>query len=150
MEDVPLSRGPAMGHLDVAQVPLVIVAEDEALIRMLAHEMLSEAGFHVLEAAHGGEALDILQARSDIAILFTDVDMPVLDGFSLARLVAMRWSHIPILITSGKTSPGYADMPACARFMPKPYRRSELIREMNDLLGSRSIVTCRDRPRLMH
>ena len=66
------------------QVPIVLVVEDEALIRMLAHETLSEVGMHVLEAAHGGEALDLLQARPDVSVVFSDVNMPVLDGFSLA------------------------------------------------------------------
>ena len=130
--------------------PVVLVAEDEALVRMLAHETLSEAGFHVLEAAHGQEALAILEARSDIAVLFSDVDMPQLDGFSLARLVAMRWSQIPVLITSGKTSPGRGDLPACSRFLPKPYRPSDLITEVTNLLEARSNVTCQDRARPTH
>jgi CheY-like chemotaxis protein len=127
--------------------PVVLVAEDEALVRMLAHEALSVAGFHVLEAAHGREALDILEARRDIALLFSDVDMPQLDGFSLARLVALRWSHIPILITSGKTSPGRGDLPVCARFPPKPYRPSDLIAEITRLLEGRSRAVCEERCR---
>src|SRR5215204_5467149 len=71
---------------------------------MLAHETLSDAGFHVIEAARGREALDILEARPEVSALFSEVDMPVLDGFSLARLIAMRWPHIPVLITSCKAS----------------------------------------------
>jgi CheY-like chemotaxis protein len=130
--------------------PVVLVAEDEALVRMLAHEVLSDAGLHVLEAAHGREALDILEARSDIALLFSDVDMPQLDGFSLARLVALRWSHIPILITSGKTSPGRGDLPVCARFLPKPYRPSDLIAEITSLLEGRSRAGCEERCRPTH
>jgi len=54
---------------DASHRPLVLVAEDEALIRMLAHETLSDAGFHVIEAAHGGEALDILEARNEVSAL---------------------------------------------------------------------------------
>jgi DNA-binding response OmpR family regulator len=60
--------------------------------------------------------------------------MPFLDGFSLARLVAARWPHLPILITSGKTSPIFGDLTATARFLPKPYRSSILVSEINGLL----------------
>jgi CheY-like chemotaxis protein len=135
---------------DASHRPLVLVAEDEALIRMLAHETLSNAGFHVIEAAHGGEALDILEARPEVSALFSDVDMPVMDGFSLARRIAMRWPHIPVLITSGKTSPGLGDLPAGARFLPKPYRPSALVNELNSLLRCRGEAECRHRARPFH
>jgi CheY-like chemotaxis protein len=70
-------------------------------MRMLATDILSEAGFHVLEAAHGKAALDVLESRPDVGMLFSDVDMPLLDGFALARLVAVRWPHVPILTPEG-------------------------------------------------
>jgi CheY-like chemotaxis protein len=129
--------------------PVVLVAEDEALVRMLAHDTLTDAGFHVIEAAHGGEALEILEARPEVSAIFSDVDMPVLDGFSLARLIAMRWPNLPILITSGKTSPQMGDLPSTARFLPKPYRPSDLVNELQALLrnaGDRE----RDRARPLH
>jgi CheY-like chemotaxis protein len=75
--------------------PVVLVAEDEALVRMLAHETLSEAGFHVLEAAHGQEALAILEARSDVAVLFSDVDMPQLDDGRFTAIFG-EWSGWPL------------------------------------------------------
>jgi CheY-like chemotaxis protein len=112
----------------------VLVVEDEALIRMLANDILSQGGFEVLEAAHGKEALGILEARPDLDVLFSDVDMPILDGFALARLVAVRWPHLPILITSGKTAPTFGDLPGGARFLPKPYSSSILLREVRSLL----------------
>ena len=132
------------------QVPIVLVVEDEALIRMLAHETLSEVGMHVLEAAHGGEALDLLQARPDVSVVFSDVNMPVLDGFSLARLVAMRWPHIPVLITSGKMTPEPGDMPAGARFLPKPYRPSALVTAIRNLLGNAEVTAFQQRLRPLH
>ena len=63
-----------------------------------------------------------------MSVVFSDVDTPILNGFSLARLVAMRWPHIPILITSGKVSYG-------ARFLPKPYRPSDLVAEIQSASG---------------
>jgi CheY-like chemotaxis protein len=133
-----------------APFPLVLVVEDEALIRMLAHETLSQTGFHVLEAAHGREALEILQARPDVNVLFSDVDMPILDGFSLARLVALRWPHIPILITSGKVRPDFGDMPCGARFLPKPYRPSELVAEIRNLIAQSAATELPGRLRPLH
>ena len=117
--------------------PRVLVVEDEALIRMLANDILSEGGFDVLEAAHGKEALGILEDRPDLDVLFSDVDMPILDGFALARQVAARWPHLPILITSGKTAPVVGDLPLGARFLPKPYSSSILPREVKSLLDAR-------------
>src|SRR5215217_1762233 len=111
------------------QVPIVLVVEDEALIRMLAHETLSEVGMHVLEAAHGGEALDLLQARPDVSVIFSDVNMPVL-------WTALRWPHIPILITSGKVTPELGDMPVGRRFLAKPYRPTALVTAIRNLLAN--------------
>jgi CheY-like chemotaxis protein len=127
--------------------PIVLVVEDEALIRMLAHETLSEVGMHVLEAAHGGEALDLLQARPDVSVIFSDVNMPVLDGFSLARLVAIRWPHIPVLITSGKVTPELGDMPVGPRFLPKPYRPTALVTAIRNLLANAEVTAFQQRLR---
>ena len=92
------------------------------LVRMLAVEVLTEAGFTVLESANGAEALTILEARPDIQVLFTDVNMPgSLDGFALAEIVQTRWPEIRILIGSGRIRPGPAEVPAGMRFMAKPY-----------------------------
>jgi CheY-like chemotaxis protein len=132
------------------QAPIVLVVEDEALIRMLAHETLSEVGMHVLEAAHGGEALELLEARPYVSVVFSDVNMPVLDGFSLARLVAMRWPHIPVLITSGKMTPELGDMPAGASFLPKPYRPSALVTAIRNLLGNTEVTAFQQRLRPLH
>jgi CheY-like chemotaxis protein len=68
------------------KAPVILLVEDEVLIRMLAAEILSEAGFTVIESASADEALTILQARSDVQLLFTDVNMPgSLDGLALGR-----------------------------------------------------------------
>jgi two-component system, response regulator PdtaR len=102
--------------------PIILVVEDEMLVRMLAVEVLTEAGFTVLESANADEALTILEAQPDIQVLFTDVNMPgSLDGFALAEIVQTRWPEIRILIGSGRIRPGPTEVPTGMRFMAKPY-----------------------------
>jgi CheY-like chemotaxis protein len=116
---------------------IILLVEDEALVRMLASEILTEeAGYRVIEAVNADEALTLLEARHDVRLIFTDVDMPgSLNGFTLARLMDMRWPEIGIIVTSGHTSPGVGDLPKGARFLPKPYRPSDLINLVQEVLG---------------
>ncbi|GJD56500.1 response regulator [Methylobacterium dankookense] len=112
--------------------PVVLLVEDDGLLLMEASDTLSDAGFTVLEAPHADKALKVLENRDDVGILMTDVDMPQgsMDGFALARLVADRWPSIPVLIVSGMGTPGPDDMPDGARFIPKPYEPTTLVRTL--------------------
>lgn len=106
---------------------VVLVVEDEVLVRMLACEILSDAGYDALEAVDAQEALSLLEARPDIVLLFTDVDLPgEINGLGLARLVGMRWPSLPIIATSGAGAVQPIDLPPHGRFLPKPYRPSGL------------------------
>jgi CheY-like chemotaxis protein len=68
--------------------PVVLVVEDDFLIRMHAAEMIEEAGFEVVEASNADEAVAILEGRPNIAVVFTDIQMPgSMDGLKLARAV---------------------------------------------------------------
>ncbi|MER2252077.1 response regulator [Methylorubrum podarium] len=101
---------------------LVLIVDDEDLVRMMATDMLEDAGFTVLEAASADEALEILENRSDIGLLFTDMEMPgSMNGFALAARVAERWPHIRLMITSGRCRPAPRDVPDHGMFVPKPY-----------------------------
>ncbi len=101
---------------------VVLIVEDEFLVRMLASNMLADGGYDVLEAGNAAEALILIEARSDIGLLFTDVDMPgEVNGFGLAHLVHTRTPHLPIIVTSGARLPGEADLPGRSKFLPKPY-----------------------------
>ena len=107
--------------------PVILLVEDEALVRMIAAEVLSEAGFTVLESANAEEALTVLQTRSDVQVLFTDVNMPgPLDGLGLANLVHSGMPGVGILIGSGRIRPSRAELPPGARFIAKPYVLSAL------------------------
>jgi CheY-like chemotaxis protein len=83
--------------------PVVLIVEDEFLLRMDAVDMVADAGFEVVEAADADEAIGILDARRDIAVVFTDIQMPgSMDGLKLARAVKGRWPPIKIVATSGR------------------------------------------------
>ena len=65
---------------------VILVAEDELLVRLLAHDMLTEADFRVVEALDGQEALAILSQQNTVRAIFTDVNMPNVDGLALAKI----------------------------------------------------------------
>jgi CheY-like chemotaxis protein len=117
--------------------PLVLVVEDEPFVRMIAAEGLEDAGFDVIEAASADDALKVLNARPDVGVLFTDVNMPgSVDGVELARMVHARWPNLRIVVTSGKDRPRSADLPDDGRFLPKPYRPGEVAHVIEELLGA--------------
>ncbi|MET0970432.1 MAG: response regulator [Tardiphaga sp.] len=98
----------------------VLMVEDEPVIRALVSEELIDAGFDVLVVGNADEAVAVLEARTDIRLVFTDIDMPgSMDGLKLAVAVRHRWPPIHLIITSGKKRP--TEMPSEALFIPKPY-----------------------------
>jgi CheY-like chemotaxis protein len=101
---------------------LVLVVEDEPLLRMDAVDMIREAGFDVLEASNADEAILLLETRLDIEVVFTDIDMPgSMNGIKLAHAVRNRWPPITIIATSGHFKVRDGDLPTDVRFLPKPY-----------------------------
>ncbi|WNV11686.1 response regulator [Tardiphaga sp. 709] len=110
-------------------MPIVLVVEDETLIRDLVSEELSDAGFEVLQVGNASQAIAVLEARQDIHLLFTDIDMPgSMDGLKLAAAVRDRWPPVHIIITTGKARP--MTIPANALFIPKPYLTRALVSAM--------------------
>ena len=112
--------------------PLVLIVEDEPLVRELAGAAITDAGFDVVEAANAQEALEILNDRQDIGVLCTDVNMPgPLDGLALARLVHERWPAIRLVVTSGR--PLSELVPDDGRFVAKPYTLDTLAQSVIDV-----------------
>jgi|SRR5215217_3517023 len=108
---------------------VVLVVEDEPLVRMGIVDHLEEEGFAVLEAANADDAIAILSKNTTIRILFTDIDMPgEVDGIKLAAAVRDRWPPIKIVITSGHRRPLASDLPAGAQFFAKPYNPDTIAR----------------------
>jgi two-component system, response regulator PdtaR len=116
---------------------VVLVVEDEPLLRMLAVEVVEDAGFVALEARNADEAVILLQSRSDISVLFTDIDMPgSMDGLKLAHAVRGRWPPIKILLVSGHVRLQPSQLPSNSRFIAKPYRTEAMVEELRSLAGS--------------
>ena len=116
-----------MGHVRL----VVLVVEDEPLLRLLAVDMVEEAGFEALEADGSGEAIRILERRLDIRLVFTDIDMPGgIDGLVLAAMIRDRWPRIAIIVTSGKNPPLAGQIPVGGLFFAKPYRPEEVTAAM--------------------
>jgi CheY-like chemotaxis protein len=91
---------------------IILVVEDEMMVRMFATDALQDAGFHVVEARDGVEALAVLELRDDVALVFTDISMQNMNGITLAKVVSQRWPEVAIIITSGALPPGVQlDMP---------------------------------------
>ena len=123
--------------LDHSVVPaVVLVVEDEMLLRMRTVDMVEDAGFTSVEAVDADEAVAILESRSDIALLFTDIQMPgSMDGLKLAHAVHERWPPIKIILVSGQLRLTGMDIPADSRFFSKPLEASEMIVEMRSMIG---------------
>src|ERR1700757_5128584 len=99
------------------KVPNVLVVEDEMVLRMRAVDIVEDAGFRSVEAVNADEAISILESRSDISLLFTDIQMPgSMDGLKLAHAVHDRWPSIKIILVSGHVDGAEADKPADSRF----------------------------------
>jgi CheY-like chemotaxis protein len=115
---------------------VVLIVEDEFLLRMHAADMIAAAGFEVVEAGNADQAIEILEARRDIGVVFTDIQMPgSMDGLKLARAVRGRWPPIKIVATSGRVHVAQTDLPEGGRFLPKPYGPKEIAGVLRELTG---------------
>jgi CheY-like chemotaxis protein len=123
-----------MSSAHAARRPVVLIAEDELLIRLHAAQIIEDAEFDVVEASNADEAIAILEARPDISVLFTDIQMPgSMDGLKLAAAVKGRWPPIKILATSGLVNVRQDDLPEGGRFLPKPYNPTQLTATLREL-----------------
>jgi two-component sensor histidine kinase/CheY-like chemotaxis protein len=114
----------------------VLVVEDEMLLRMRAVDMVEDAGFIAIEAINADDALAVLESRSDIELLFTDIQMPgSMDGLKLAYAVHTRWPLIKIILVSGQLKLTDSDRPPDSRFFGKPLDVKQMVAEMQDMIG---------------
>src|ERR1700731_1299184 len=122
---------------DLTQSPAkVLVVEDEMVLRMRAVDIVEDAGFTAVEAANADQALSILESRSDISLLFSDIQMPgSMDGLKLAHAGHNRWPSIKIILVSGKVKLSDAEKPADSRFFGKPLEVKQMIAELQEMVG---------------
>jgi len=122
---------------DVSRSPaVVLVVEDEMMLRMRAVNMVEDAGYAPVEALDTDEAVSILESRSDIALMCTDIQLPgSMDGLGLAHTVHKRWPVIKIILMSGQLNPASIDLPPCSRFFGKPLQAWQIIAQMRSMIG---------------
>lgn len=112
----------------------VLVVEDEPLLLLMAGDVVEQAGFRPLFAHNADEAIAVLERYSDVAAIFTDVDMPgSMNGMRLAAAVRDRWPPVAILVTSGHAVVPDRDLPACSRFFRKPYLADQVADALRNL-----------------
>ena len=79
----------------------ILIAEDEAMLRLIAVELLQDAGFQVFEAGDGVEALELLKANPQIVLLVSDVKMPRMDGYALVEAGLVLRPDLKVLMMTG-------------------------------------------------
>ena len=123
--------------LDHSAIPaVVLVVEDEMLLRMRAVDMVEDAGYTSVEAVDADQAVAILEARSDVALMLTDIQMPgSMDGLNLAHTVHRRWPPIKIILVSGQLQLANIEIPLDSRFFGKPLEAAEMIAQMRNKIG---------------
>src|SRR5256714_8372306 len=114
----------------------VLVVEDEMVLRMRAVDIVEDAGFTAVQAVNADEALAILESRSDISLLFSDIQMPgSMDGLKLAYAVHDRWPSIKIILVSGQIQLSDIERPAQSRFFGKPLQVKHMIVQLQQMVG---------------
>lgn len=108
-----------------------MVVEDDGFVRIVAVDMLEDAGFDLLEAGSADAAWTILERTPGVGALFTDIDMPrSMDGLALAGRVSERWPDIRLVVTSGGEGLSDAEVPDHGRFLLKPYQQGQLLKAL--------------------
>jgi CheY-like chemotaxis protein len=133
----------AVESMDAAGVPdgnghrrrlVILVAEDEVLVRAAASHQLRSLGYAVIEAGDASQALEVLQSQIQVDLVFTDITMPgLLNGADLARVVMSEYPATRVMMTSGVigSAPDLAALPV----LHKPYSFDELQRQVEQLIG---------------
>jgi CheY-like chemotaxis protein len=106
--------------------PAMLIVEDEPFIRMAAADIVSDIGVTAFEAADAGEALALLGDHPEIRLIFTDVNMPGMDGVTLARRAREIRPDVSVIVTSGRRAIPLDQIPENGAFLPKPYGSRQL------------------------
>ncbi|MFL5401358.1 MAG: response regulator [Gemmatimonadales bacterium] len=134
---------------DVRSAPSILVVDDQATVRRMAHRLLSEWGFRVFEAESGEEAIEVLEtARAGIQLVIVDVVMPLADGVEVTREIRKRWPGQRTLFMSAHPAEvlvqhGVTQLEA--PFLAKPFTRDELLTKVSEALA-RPVPTSTESP----
>ena len=114
----------------------ILIVEKNPVLKAFMVGLVERAGFEAIQAGNADEAISILERRSDIALLVTNVVMPgSMDGVELAHVVDIRWPSIKIIVVSGKHGLSERDLPRKGLFFAKPYHDEELAFEIRSLIA---------------
>jgi len=116
------------------RAPTILVVDDEPQVRRLASRALEQAGYRVIQATDGLEALGLFTDDAGIDLLVTDVRMPHTDGIVLAAALRRRYPHVPVLFISGFPR---GTGPAPEPFLAKPFDMQTLCTRVAELLAGR-------------
>lgn len=132
--------------------PVLLVVEDDFLVRLTLVDVLTDEGFTVLEAADATEALGLVCNRRDIAAMLTDINLPGgADGFALARAVRVIRPEMPVIYASGRYSGATVQQSVGgARFLAKPFTPSLAAEVLRELIGGRAAAPRMPVPRAIH
>jgi CheY-like chemotaxis protein len=116
--------------------PVVLVVEDDTLVRLFTSDFLDEAGFKVFEAVNADEALTVLSARPDVQAVLTDIEMSgSMNGIALAKVVRERWPGVRIVLISGRSNPGPDDhLPDGVAFLTKPFLPTTVVNLLRQII----------------
>lgn len=116
---------------------MVLIVEDEPIQRMALQDLVEEGGFAVVEAWDAASAIAVLDSRTDIRLVLTDIDMPgSMDGMKLAGAVRDRWPPIEVVLVSAQPAPDVTTLPARVEFVPKPIAGDDLLAVLRRLAGT--------------
>jgi CheY-like chemotaxis protein len=123
-----------MPDTDVAG-KVVLLAEDETLVRRYVRHVLTKLGFHVMDAADGEEALNISRRHPGrIDLLVTNVKMPRMEGIELAKTLQQERPDVKVIIISGHTSGRLAELAGRTEFVEKPFLPDVLTAKIREVL----------------
>ena len=142
-QDVRDAAASAAGKRDAAA--RVLLVDDEDLLREVLAEQLDEAGYGVLVAANGNEALALLAAGEAVDVLVTDLSMPGMDGLAVIRAAQERRPGLPAVLLTGYAGDGAAlavggAVSGSFSLLRKPIRLHDLIDRIQSLLAARANV----------
>ncbi len=134
--DLGQAMGSAATNSDLGQMPTVLVVDDEPVICTLASDYLRDAGYRTLEAHSAQQAIDLLEKGEHVDLVFSDIQMPGIDGFELQRWLRWNRPRVRVLLSSGvenvKAAGGYMGPPRWLVF--KPYDMADLEQRIRDLI----------------
>ncbi|TLU71902.1 response regulator [Lichenicoccus roseus] len=116
----------------------VLVAEDELFIRLLLVEALEEAGYDILKAKDGLEALQLIEHPDGVELVVSDINMPGASGLEVVRHLRQIHPDIPVILVSGRHEQlGGPPVPNPLRRFPKPFRLADVVKAVQEMLAER-------------